>query len=40
MSREPIGVILKESMKKTKMNLNLHERLIDFQLFDIERGDM
>lgn len=39
-AREPIAVILKEAKLKTHMNMKLHQRLVDFQLFDIERGDM
>ena len=39
-AREPVSVVLKEAIDKTNLNVNLLQRLIDYQLFDIERGDM
>ena len=33
-------VILKEAKDKTAINTNLLQRMVNFQLFDIERGDI
>lgn len=38
--REPLAVVLHHAKLYSQMNFNLHQRLVDFQLFDIERGDM
>jgi len=39
-AREPVSVVLSQAKKKTNINLDLVERIVDFQLFDIDRGDM
>lgn len=39
-AREPLAVVLSHSKWTTHMNFSLMQRLVDFQLFDIERGDM
>lgn len=38
--REPLAVVLQHAKLHSSMNFNLHQRLVDFQLYDIERGDM
>lgn len=38
--REPITVVLKEAKEKTCINYSLVQRLVNYQLYDIERGDM
>jgi phytoene/squalene synthetase len=38
--REPITVILKDAKEKTFINYKLLQRLVNYQLFDIDRGDM
>ena len=37
---EPIGVALQELHNKTNSNFHILNKLVSFQLFDIERGDM
>lgn len=38
--REPVGVVLANSYHNSHINFKLLQRMVDFQLFDIERGDM
>ena len=37
-AREPVARMLKEVKKETNVNFKVLHRLIDFQLFDIDRG--
>ena len=39
-AREPVSVVIKNAKETTQINFNLLQRMVDFQLFDIERGDM
>ena len=39
-AREPVGRVLQEVKAKTKVNFKLLHRLVDYQLFDIERGNI
>jgi hypothetical protein len=38
--REPIGVLLRSALDHTKINFSLIQRMVNFQLFDIDRGDI
>ena len=38
--REPVAVVLKASKEQTCINFKLLQRLVNYQLYDIERGDM
>ena len=38
--REPLAVCLAHQKFHTAINFSLLQRMVDFQLFDIERGDM
>lgn len=38
--REPITIVLKEAKEKTCINYSLIQRLVNYQLYDIDRGDM
>lgn len=38
--REPLGVAIADALANSKINYKLLGRMIDYQLFDIERGDM
>ena len=38
--REPVGVVIKAAKENSKINFKLLSRLVDYQLFDIDRGDM
>jgi hypothetical protein len=38
--REPVSVVIKNAKETTNINFNLLQRMVDYQLFDIERGDM
>lgn len=38
--REPVTVVLKASKERTHINFKLLQRLVNYQLYDIERGDM
>lgn len=39
-AKEPITRVLEEAMKNTPINFNLLKRIVNYQLFDIERGDI
>lgn len=39
-AREPVARMLKEVKKDTNVNFKVLHRLVDFQLFDIERGQI
>lgn len=39
-AREPVARMLQEVREKTQVNLKLLHRMVDFQLFDIERGQI
>lgn len=38
--REPVAVVLKASKERTCINFKLLQRLVNYQLYDLERGDM
>jgi len=38
--KEPIGKMLFETIKNTHVSLKVLKRLVDYQMFDIERGDI
>jgi hypothetical protein len=40
LAKEPVTRVLQEAKAKTAMNLKVLIRLVNFQLFDIERGDI
>lgn len=39
-AREPVTRVLQEAVKQSPLNGNLLKRLVNYQLFDIERGDI
>ena len=39
-AREPVSRMLQEVKEKTKVNFKLLHRMVDYQLFDIDRGDI
>ena len=39
-AREPVARVLQEVKEKTQVNFKLLHRLVDFQLFDIDRGSV
>lgn len=39
-AREPVAVMLKKVKQETHVNFNLLHRMVDFQLYDIDRGDI
>ena len=39
-AKEPVTVVLKDALVNTNLNANLLSRMADFQLFDIDRGDI
>jgi hypothetical protein len=39
-AREPVAKMIQETKEKTHVKFSLLERIVDFQLFDIERGDI
>ena len=39
-AREPVTRIIQEAVKNTPLNAKLLQRMINFQLYDIERGDI
>ena len=39
-AREPVARLLKEVKEKSAINFKLLGRIVDYQLFDIERGDI
>ena len=38
--KEPVTVLLKDAKEKTHINYQLLQRLVNYQLYDIDRGDM
>lgn len=38
--KEPVSKVLSEALKNTPINFNLLKRIVNYQLFDIERGDL
>lgn len=38
--KEPVSKVLSEALKNTPINFNLLKRMVDYQLFDIDRGDI
>jgi hypothetical protein len=39
-AREPVTRVLQEAMAKTPINMNLLKRIVNYQMFDIDRGDI
>ena len=38
--RDPVSRVISEAVKKTPLNAKLLTRLFNYQLYDIERGDI
>ncbi len=38
--RDPVSKVISEAVKKTPLNAKLLNRMINYQLFDIDRGDI
>lgn len=38
--RDPVSRVISEAVKKTPLNAKLLSRLVNYQLFDIDRGDI
>ena len=38
--RVPVAVVLEDAKKNTNINFALLQRMVDYQLFDIDRGDI
>ena len=39
-ARDPVSKVIAEAVKKTPLNAKLLSRMINYQLFDIDRGDI
>ncbi|CDW87483.1 nadh dehydrogenase complex assembly factor 6 precursor [Stylonychia lemnae] len=39
-AKEPVTRVLQEAMSKTPINMNLLKRIVNYQMFDIDRGDI
>jgi phytoene/squalene synthetase len=39
-ARDPVSRVIQEAVQRTPLNPKILKRLINYQLFDIERGDI